>query len=118
MIKVMGMYKRRADLTPEQFRDYYENQHMPLVRSLLPGMASHKRNYIRAGEKANVTFDVITEILYDTPESLALVRTALKDPAVRTRIQDDEANFMDQGAGITCVVDEVSGALIPNPPAG
>lgn len=117
MIKVMGVFCKRPDLTAEQFREYYENHHVPLVRSLLPGMASYTRNYVQPGGWAAPPFDVITEILYDSPEAFAQSRKILENPEVVRRIQQDELNFVDRRSAITYVVDEVGG-VTADPPAG
>ncbi|MET0370023.1 MAG: EthD domain-containing protein [Sphingobium sp.] len=108
MVKVMGAFCKRADLTPQQFRDYYEKHHVPLIRSLLPGMTSYKRNYVQAGGWPAPPFDVITEIVYESPEALARSREIMTDPEVVKRIQDDEHKFIDRRSAITYIVDEVA----------
>ena len=36
MIKLVALIKRRSDVTPEAFRDYYEHRHALLFRESIP----------------------------------------------------------------------------------
>jgi hypothetical protein len=74
MFKCIALLKRKPDLSREAFIDYYETQHAPLIRRLLPGILDYRRNYVDLEgafifpDAAPIDFDVITEIwLADRP---------------------------------------------------
>jgi EthD domain len=49
MIKVFGYLKRKPGLSPQEFADYYEHNHVPLVLSKAFMPMVYKRNYILRG---------------------------------------------------------------------
>jgi len=102
MFKRLIFVKRRSDLTHQEFRDYYENVHVPLVssmRTIQPLV--YRRNYVTPsdpnadalmagrGSPAGADYDCITEVVFRTREDAA------PPPAdVIERLRRDEANFM------------------------
>lgn len=72
MIKVVSLFKRKSGTTPDQFRHYYENNHVKIFKDLhvLPGYERYVRRYLTplAEPTGNtVPFDVIMENWF-TPE--------------------------------------------------
>lgn len=115
MTKSIALLRRRADLSRQQFIDYYERRHAPLILSLLPGIVEYRRNfalfdgaYVNPGA-APFDFDVVTELWfadYDAAMAVAVL------PDVAARIAADEANFLDRSATRMFVVEEhVSGVV-------
>ena len=47
MVKLIFLFRRKSGTTFQQFREYYEHNHVPLAVRLLPYFKSYKRNYIR-----------------------------------------------------------------------
>lgn len=47
-VRLLMLGRRRQDLTPAQFRDHYENVHIPLMRNLTGATfpLSHERHYV------------------------------------------------------------------------
>ena len=41
MIKTVSLIQRNPELTPEEFRDYWENTHVPMVKAALPGLVHY-----------------------------------------------------------------------------
>ena len=72
MLKVFAYLTKREDLETQEFIDYYENHHVPLVFSLaLAPPLVYKRNYLVRGDEFNreddtIDFDVITELVFLT----------------------------------------------------
>ena len=68
MFKCIALLRRKPGLSREDFIDYYERQHAPLIRRLLPGIIDYRRNYVELEGAflfpgaAPIDFDVITEI--------------------------------------------------------
>ena len=77
MIKVFGYLKRKPGLSPHEFADYYEHNHVPLVLSKAFMPMVYKRNYIQRGDAFNIEgdeigFDCMTELVFaDRDELLA-----------------------------------------------
>jgi EthD domain len=51
LFKLICHFKGKPGLTLEQFRDYYENHHVKLVREVLPHAIDYRRNYRIDGAK-------------------------------------------------------------------
>jgi uncharacterized protein (TIGR02118 family) len=117
MKKLICLVKRKAGLTPEQFREYYENTHVPLTLKLFPFFKEYRRNYIRHDSKhapphfkdqPGLDIDVITEIYFESESEYKRMLEAAADPAIQTRITQDEAQFMDRSSVVMFLVDECS----------
>jgi uncharacterized protein (TIGR02118 family) len=106
MIKLIGVFRKRPDLTSQQFQEYYETKHVPLILDLLPRAKHYKRSYIASSEWAAPPFDVITEVCHESREALAASRQRLISDEVARRIRADEANFLDRTSLSMYVVDE------------
>jgi uncharacterized protein (TIGR02118 family) len=103
MVKLIFLFRRKSGTTFQQFREYYEHNHVPLAGRLLPYFKSYKRNYIRhdqdyrpSGTGRKIDFDVITELTFASASEYERMRQALSDPAVLGQIVRDEENFMDR----------------------
>lgn len=115
-MKVVAMFKRKAGLTPEQFREYYETRHSVLGMKLMPFFSDYRRNYIRHDlgpqrssaeeNSARLDFDVVTEITFASRADYDAMLAALADPDIRQQVIDDESNFMDRSATLSYMVDE------------
>ena len=76
MIKVFGYLKRKPGLSPQQFADYYEHNHVPLVLSKAFMPMVYKRNYIQRGDALNIEgneigFDCMTELVFADRDDLS-----------------------------------------------
>jgi uncharacterized protein (TIGR02118 family) len=107
MFKVFAYLTRRQGTTREEFIDYYENHHVPLVLSLASMPRVYKRNYVVRSDEASpgppaIDFDVVTEMIWDDRAGFE-EWTALRGvPA----IAEDEARFLDRSKTRSCVIDE------------
>jgi EthD domain len=115
MKKLTFLFKRKPDMTPEQFRDHYENRHVPLALRLLPYFSGYARNYIRhdlayrpegLGVDNAPQFDVVTEVTFANDADYDLMMKQLAEPAVSRQIIEDEERFMDRKATLMFFVDE------------
>ena len=69
MLKVFAFLAKRQGIATQAFIEYYENNHVPLVLSLVPTPTVYKRNYVVRGDELNreddtVDFDVVTELVF------------------------------------------------------
>jgi EthD domain len=67
--KILIFLKRRPGLSLEEFRDYYENHHMPLCLKYARGMTRYFRRYVvhpvdATGAVQELDFDVVTELWF------------------------------------------------------
>lgn len=118
MIKIVCLFNRKPGLTMREFRDYYENNHVPLVTKLLPQPRTYSRSYAREDRDyvaphghadrpvAARAFDVLTELIFDSEEDYQKMVTALSDPEIRRTVARDEARFFDRASMRTYFVDE------------
>jgi len=112
MLKIMAFLTKRQDIATRAFIEYYEENHVPLIRSLAPGPIGYKRNYLVRGdefniEDASIDFDVVTELVF--PDRAAYVAwgaqlsaSAAGDPV----ISEDELKFLDRSRTRAYVVEE------------
>lgn len=107
MYKLLALVSRRADMSPEKFRDYYERVHVPLVLEHIRDTAvSYSRNYVAtamtsADGKPGDTgpaVDCIMEIKLTDKAGLdgLLARIGVAD--VARKFAQDEENFIDRTA--------------------
>lgn len=105
MLKAVVLLRKKDGLTVDHFIDYYENNHVPLVRELLPTIGHYVRNYMELktvpngrpdGGAPTPYFDVITELWFEDEAAYQAFLDALSDPEVSRRLQEDEDNFLDR----------------------
>ncbi len=116
-LKVIAMLRKRADISREAFIRYYNENHAPLILSLMPGIVEYRRNftvfdgaYVNAGA-APFDFDVLTEIRFRDRAAYDAAMVVAADPAVAQRIADDEENFLDRAGTRMFVVEETSSRI-------
>ncbi|MFK4299649.1 uncharacterized protein (TIGR02118 family) [Arthrobacter sp. GAS37] len=99
MIKMNVFLTRRADLTREEFNEYWTNIHTPLLAAM-PANAENARKYVQlhsTGEQIpglpSASYDGIAEIWVD---DLAGAKALFVNDYYDTVIAVDEANFLDR----------------------
>lgn len=116
-LKVIAMLRKRADISREEFIRYYNENHAPLILSLMPGIVEYRRNFTVFSnayvneDAAPFDFDVLTEIRFRDRATYDAAMTVAADPAVAQRIADDEENFLDRTGTRMFVVEEVSSQI-------
>ncbi len=110
MVKIIMLIKKRPDLSREEFMDYYDNRHVPLMHRLLSkGAAVHRRNFVIPNAKdvgsadnldtaSQDDYDVICEVFYEDRETAESVMRDFEDPEIRRLTQEDEAKFQLPGS--------------------
>lgn len=92
MPKLVVLISKRPDISRQEFIDYYEANHAPLAKRLLPMIGRYTRSFLPEGHGAD--FDVVTELWFADDAAYAAFRTRMEDPVVRAAIRADEANFL------------------------
>lgn len=112
MFKAIALLTRKPGLTKEEFIDYYENNHAPLIAATFPSIIEYRRNYpdlaqvLRSKGTPDPHFDVITEMWFHDKAGYEDMLATHAQPEVGDRIRADESNFLDQSKIIQFVTDE------------
>lgn len=111
MYRVLSFLTKRSDLSIEEFRDYYENKHIPLILSLAPSPIVYKRRYLDRDKKFTesgvpVDFDVTTELVFSDQETFRAWIGKLTAPENGDKVALDEAMFLDRSQTRAYVIDE------------
>jgi EthD domain len=127
MIKIIMLMKKRADITREEFIDYYDNKHVPFMHKILSkGAAIHRRNFViphvaDLGGADNLDadtgrdYDVICEVFYENKEAADSVMRDYENPEIARLTELDEANFVMPGSIKRYVVDVHETVFRPMP---
>ena len=99
MIKMTLFLTRRADLTRQQFSDYWMNVHWPIVQSV-PEVKKYTRRYVQQ-HNIGGTPNVITAALYDGIaeawfNKIEDVRAVVSSPNWAKIVVPDEKKFLDR----------------------
>ena len=111
MFKVLGFLTKKKGMKMQDFIDYYENKHVPLICSLAPTPSLYKRRYIVRGEELTqeggaVNFDVMTELGFPDRTAFLAWMAKLSGPEAGPQVAADEAKFLDRSRTRAYVVDE------------
>jgi uncharacterized protein (TIGR02118 family) len=122
MFKWILIIRKKTGMNREEFIEYYEHRHVPLVRKLLPPMPTYRRNYVandpmqaladRGSGTVEASFDVMTECIFDTREQAEAFMAAFADPDISREILQDEANFIEPGH-VRMYIVEVRQTVVP-----
>ncbi len=110
--RVMIFLKRRPGMAVAEFRDYYENHHLPLVRRYASGLADYRRSYIRwldhldTHEPCEAQFDVVTELIYDDKTKLESLIGMVERGRLPDDVLQDEFLLFDRAATRYVVVEQ------------
>jgi uncharacterized protein (TIGR02118 family) len=69
MFKVLIWARRRADLSLEAFREYWLEQHAPLVKASLPELRRYVVNPVIVVPRGEAPFDGVAELVFDDREA-------------------------------------------------
>ena len=95
-------------MSREEFRNYYENQHVPLVlKYTAPDQVRYMRRYVEPSPKMpEPDFDVITEIWFTNRKTLDMVLYAMANDMMPPDVVADEEKVFDRSASRAYAVSE------------
>lgn len=102
--KILLFMKRRADITVEAFRDYYENSHAPLCARYSAGVNRYIRRYVdprphpETGPASEMSFDVITELWFNDEATFKGTLDYITTSVMPDNIIEDEMNLFDRSS--------------------
>ena len=118
MYKVVGFLKRRAGMSSESFREYYESNHREIGEKYLRDYAvRYVRRYLQpfadpiTGELVDQDFDVLLEIWYRDKDAFDAANIQFSRAEVGAEIAADEERLFDRSASRFFSVDEVESNL-------
>lgn len=95
--KLLIFLKRKAGTSAEEFRRYYEEQHIPLCLPYMAGPAGYRRYYLEPVEgSTEPEFDVVTELVFTDRAMRDLVVTSLAADRLPAEVIADEKKFIDR----------------------
>jgi EthD domain len=111
VLKILSYLVKRDGMPAEEFVDYYENHHVPLILSLAPPPVVYKRHYLQRGDalnlgEANIDFDVVTEQVFADRDAFQSWLGAVTAGDAGERVAADEARFLDRTRTRSCVVSD------------
>jgi hypothetical protein len=125
VIKQIVFLKKRADMTAEQFMEYYEQQHSQLSRKLgapppLPNAQRYVRRYVRpeanplTGEVSHPGYDCIMEIWWNTRADFEAAMKGLGNPQFLAARKADELKLFATNSNPVCTVEEHDSPVGPD----
>ena len=111
MLKILSYLVKRDGMAIEEFVEYYENHHVPLILSLAPSPEVYKRHYLQRGDalnigEAGIDFDVGTEQVFADRAAFESWIDAVTAGDAGERVAADEARFLDRSRTRSCVVSD------------
>jgi uncharacterized protein (TIGR02118 family) len=105
LIKVIGLVKKRQDMTLAEFKDYWLNQHSKLERASLAKNPVQRIvvNFFEENVLGNAPFDGMVELYYASIDDMRRQWSSGHDDTMRA----DEVNFCDPNYRIFFIAEEV-----------
>lgn len=131
MAKLIFFLKRKSGITPEQFREHYENSHVRYAQKYIGHLLTgYVRNYptfamldpssVPPGTQPapyDVGYDAITEMRVKDMAAIEEIGRIFNDPEIQPILKADEHKFLDDKATVMIMCDEVdSGVKLTKPP--
>jgi uncharacterized protein (TIGR02118 family) len=128
MIKLVMLVRRRAHMSPDDFRSYWLEKHGHLVRSLTPRFGA--RRYVQShtldtplnallaqSRGMGEPFDGIAELWWDSADALLAALGSADGQAANRVLIEDEAHFVDLARSYMFLTEEHTIFEGPAPPA-
>lgn len=124
MFKQICFFRKRPDMTMDEFLDYYENQHSQLSKRQgrapsLPGAQRYVRRYLVpeknpvTGEVHDPGYDCLMEIWWNSREDFENSQAIISDPSRLPAIKEDELNLFASHDNPVCTVIEYDSPMGP-----
>ena len=125
MLKQICFFRKRPDMTMDEFMDYYENQHSQLAKKMgakpaIPNAVRYVRRYL-VPEKNPVTgqihdpgYDCIMEIWWNSREDFERSQAIISDPERLPMTRADEEKLFASHTNPVCTCIEYDSPMGPN----
>lgn len=124
MFKQICFFRKRPDMSVQEFMDYYEHQHSQLSKRAgrspsLPNAVRYVRRYLVpennpiTGNVIDPGYDCIMEIWWNSREDFEASQRIIADPSRRTTIMADEERLFASHNNPVCSVIEYDSPMGP-----
>jgi hypothetical protein len=123
VFKQICFFRKRPDMTAEEFLDYYENQHTQLARKIgrpaIPDAVRYVRRYLTpvtnpvTGKVHDSGYDCIMEIWWNSREDFENSQRLISDPERLPHTIEDEKKLFATHDNPICVVEEHDSPMGP-----
>jgi len=125
MFKQICFFRKRPDMTMEEFMDYYENQHSQLAKKAglkpaLPNAQRYVRRYLKpevnpvTGKVLDPGYDCLMEIWWNCREDYERSLAIISDPERLPAVMADEAKlFASHANPSVSVIEEFDSPMGP-----
>ena len=124
MFKQICFFRKRPDMTIEEFKEYYENQHSQLGKrigkSAIPNAVRYVRRYLTplmnpvTGEIHDPGYDCVMEIWWNSRADFENSQRIIRDPARLPHTLEDEKKLFATHANPVCSVEEYDSPVGPD----
>jgi uncharacterized protein (TIGR02118 family) len=104
-VKAVALLTRKPGLSREDFIAHYEDVHVPLILTHLPGIVGYARNFVAPEAAGEVPFDSVTEIWYGDRRAYDAALEGRQTEGGRA-VERDEETFLDTVNIIYLLVNE------------
>jgi uncharacterized protein (TIGR02118 family) len=101
MRKMVGLLPRRSDMSPEQFREYWNTTHAEITAKV-PGLRSYVQNVCLPDQDGDPAYDGVAVLGFDDAASM---ETALATPEWEA-VLADVPKFCDDSRIVIMIADE------------
>ena len=123
MLKQICFFRKRPDMTMDEFMDYYENQHSQLAKKIgkpaIPNAQRYVRRYLKpeknpvTGEVIDPGYDCIMEIWWNSREDFEASQRLISDPERLPFTMEDEKKLFASHSNPVCSVEEYDSPVGP-----
>jgi hypothetical protein len=125
VFKQLCFFRKRPDMTMEEFLDYYENQHSQLAKKAglkpaLPNAQRYVRRYLKpeknpvTGQVIDSGYDCLMEIWWNSREDYERSFAIISDPERLPAVMADEARLVASHNNPVCsVIEEYDSPMGP-----
>lgn len=125
MFKQICFFRKRPDMTMDEFMDYYENEHSQLAKKAglkpaLPNAQRYVRRYLKpeknpvTGQVIDPGYDCLMEIWWNSREDYERSFAIISDPERLPAVMADEARlFASHNNPVCSVIEEYDSPMGP-----
>ena len=117
MIKFVMCITRRADMSREEFKDYWKNKHGPFFMSNAGTMGAKKyvqshtldtqlNDGLRTSRGMKPEYDGVAEVWFESEEALMEGMSSPEGQKLGAALLEDEGNFIDHSKSSAFIVEE------------
>lgn len=117
--KILLLMKRKPGISMAEFRNYYENNHVPLCAPYMSGIARYVRRYLEpqphaeSGTNEELPYDVVTEMWFDNEEAYQGTLGYITTTVMPDEVVQDELNFFHRPTMRIATVVECDSVMSP-----